>query len=125
MPLPGAWSCRNQIRVKFPYVPAENRAAVKEVASNVFQVRLLYGFMEDVDVPAALLGIKSSNLNFAPMETSYFLGRETLIPSKRPGGMSVWREMLFGAMSRNARSAASFFKLPANRVVELGAQVEL
>ena len=110
---------------EFPYVPAENRAAVKEVASNVFQVRLLYGFMEDVDVPAALLGIKSSNLNFAPMETSYFLGRETLIPSKRPGGMSVWREMLFGAMSRNARSAASFFKLPANRVVELGAQVEL
>ena len=58
------------------------------------------------------------------METSYFLGRETLIASKNPG-MAIWREQLFAVMSRNARSATSFFGLPPNRVVELGAQIEL
>ena len=58
------------------------------------------------------------------METSYFLGRETLIASKNPG-MAMWREQLFSVMSRNARSATSFFGLPPNRVVELGAQIEL
>jgi KUP system potassium uptake protein len=59
------------------------------------------------------------------METTYFLGRETLIASEQVKGMAVWRERLFGLMTRNARSAASFFHLPPNRVVELGTQVEL
>lgn len=58
------------------------------------------------------------------METSYFLGRETLIASRKPG-MALWREKLFALMSRNARTATSFFNLPPNRVVELGAQIEL
>jgi len=58
------------------------------------------------------------------MRTSYFLGRETLIPSKKPG-MAMWREHLFAVMTRNARTATSFFGLPPNRVVELGAQIEL
>jgi len=108
-----------------PYVSAGERTDVKKVAEGVFQISLRYGFMEDVDVPAALAAIQHDELRFKPMETSYFLGRETLIASNREGGMSVWREMLFGAMSRNARSAASFFRLPPNRVVELGAQIEL
>ena len=110
---------------EIPYVSTEDRVEMKQVAEGVYKVSLLYGFMEDVDVPAALAQTNHESFEFKPMETSYFLGRETLIPSNREGGMSVWREMLFSAMSRNARSAASFFRLPPNRVVELGAQVEL
>jgi KUP system potassium uptake protein len=59
------------------------------------------------------------------MDTTYFLGRENLIATKRRRGMAVWREKLFSWMSKNARSASSFFRLPPNRVVELGAQIEL
>ena len=73
----------------------------------------------------ALSTIKRDGLRFRPMETTYFLGRETLIPSKNQHGMAVWREKLFSVMSKNARPASSFFRLPPNRVVELGAQVEL
>ncbi|WP_271190609.1 KUP/HAK/KT family potassium transporter, partial [Dactylosporangium matsuzakiense] len=61
---------------------------------------------------------------FRPMETSYFLARQTLIPSARPG-MAIWREKLFAWMVRNAQSAMEFFKLPTNRVIELGSQVEI
>ena len=81
--------------------------------------------MEDADVPKGLATVKIEGLQFKPMETTYFLGRETLIPSKTVRGMAVWREKLFSAMSRNARPASSFFRLPPNRVVEMGAQVEL
>jgi KUP system potassium uptake protein len=83
-----------------------------------------YGFMEEADVPAALRSLGHPELTFKPMETSYFLGRETLIATKRPG-MALWRERLFALMARNARPATTFFRLPPNRVVELGAQVEL
>jgi len=80
--------------------------------------------MEDADVPAELQAIKHDGLVFTPMETTYFLGRETLIATKRPG-MALWRERLFAVMARNARPATTFFRLPPNRVVELGAQIEL
>jgi len=90
----------------------------------LWQVTLRYGFMEDADVPAALQTLGHPGLPFRPMETTYFLGRETLIATKHPG-MALWRERLFAVMSRNARPATTFFRLPPNRVVELGAQVEL
>jgi len=80
--------------------------------------------MDEPNVPAALAALKEKGLEFKPLETSYFLGRETLIPSKRPG-MAIWREHVFALMNRNARSATSFFCIPPNRVVELGAQIEL
>ncbi|HEX5581090.1 MAG TPA: potassium transporter Kup, partial [Gemmatimonadaceae bacterium] len=107
-----------------PTVPPGERARVQALGHSFWQVVLRYGFMEDVDIPAALRAIEYDGLSFPPMDTTYFLGRETLLATKRPG-MALWREHLFSLMSRNARPATSFFRLPPNRVVELGAQVEL
>ncbi|MSR35731.1 MAG: potassium transporter Kup [Gemmatimonadetes bacterium] len=106
-------------------VPVEDRITVEPLVEGFHQILLHYGFMENVDVPKALADVQRGALRFKPMETTYFLGRETLIPSKTVHGMAVWREKLFGVMSRNARPASSFFRLPPNRVVELGAQIEL
>ena len=107
-----------------PSVPEAERVEVRALAPGFWHVRLSYGFMEDADVPAALGAIAHDGLSFRPMETTYFLGRETLIATRRPG-MALWRERLFAVLSRNARPATTFFRLPPNRVVELGAQVEL
>jgi KUP system potassium uptake protein len=107
-----------------PSVPDAERASVTEIGHGLWQVVLRYGFMQDADVPAALQALGHPELPFRPMETTYFLGRETLIATKHPG-MALWRERLFAVMSRNARPATTFFRLPPNRVVELGAQVEL
>jgi KUP system potassium uptake protein len=109
---------------EIPSVAAEDRVEVEELGSGLFRVVLRYGFAEDPDIPSGLDLARKSGLVFKPMETSYFLGRETLIASKNPG-MAIWREQLFSVMARNARSATSFFGLPPNRVVELGAQIEL
>jgi KUP system potassium uptake protein len=108
-----------------PYVPQEERTIVESLAPGFHQVVIRYGFMEDVHVPRDLASIRREGLAFKLMETSYFLGHETLIPSRRKKGMAIWRERLFSLMSRNARSAAAFYRLPPNRVVELGLQVEL
>ena len=107
-----------------PAVDPAERSTVTDLGHGLWQVTLRYGFMEDADVPAALQGLGHDALRFAPMETTYFLGRETLIATRRQG-MALWRERLFALMSRNARPATTFFRLPPNRVVELGAQVEL
>jgi KUP system potassium uptake protein len=109
---------------EIPVVDEAERVEVEEMGQGLFRVMLRYGFTEDPDIPTALQLAKERGLVFKPMETSYFLGRETLIASKNPG-MAIWREQLFSVMSRNARSATSFFGLPPNRVVELGAQIEL
>ncbi|MBW3570879.1 MAG: potassium transporter Kup [Gemmatimonadetes bacterium] len=109
---------------EIPMVDDEQRVEVSELGHGVFRVVLRYGFTEDPDIPSALALARDRGLTFKPMETSYFLGRETLIASKSPG-MALWREQIFALMSRNARSATSFFGLPPNRVVELGAQIEL
>ena len=110
---------------EIPYVPDEERSMVEKIADGFHQVVLYYGFMENAHVPRELQRIRDPELSFKPMETTYFLGRETLIPRKRRKSMWLWREKLFSVMSQNARSAASFFHLPPNRVVELGAQIEL
>jgi KUP system potassium uptake protein len=83
-----------------------------------------YGFMQEPDVPAALAQLTGCGPEFKMMDTSFFLARQTLLPSSRPG-MAIWREKLFAWMLRNAESAMEFFKLPTNRVVELGSQVEI
>ena len=85
---------------------------------------LFYGFMEDADVPAALAFARLEGLPLDVEDTTYFLGRETLIATSAPG-MARWRERLFVLMARNAGRATAFFRLPADRVVELGVQVEL
>ncbi len=109
---------------EIPVVAAEDRTEVIALGTGFFRVILRYGFTEDPDIPAVLYSLGDAGLVLKPMETSYFLGRETLIPSKNPG-MAIWREHIFWIMSRNARSATSYFGLPPNRVVELGAQIEL
>jgi KUP system potassium uptake protein len=80
--------------------------------------------MQDADVPAALATVHDCGAEFRMMDTSFFLARQTLLPAEKPG-MMVWREKLFAWMLRNAESAMEFFKLPTNRVVELGSQVEI
>src|SRR3546814_6431849 len=80
-----------------------------------------YGFMQEADVPAALARVDKCGGAFKMMDTSFFLARQTLLPAERPG-MMLWREKLFAWMLRNAESAMEFFRLPTNRVVELGSQ---
>jgi len=107
-----------------PYVAEDQRANTEDYGAGFFRVVLRYGFMEDVDVPAALARIEGCGAACKMMDTSFFLARQTLVASSRPG-MAIWREQLFSWMLRNAESAMLFFKLPTNRVVELGSQVEI
>jgi KUP system potassium uptake protein len=107
-----------------PRLQGEERAEVEELGEGFYRVLLRYGFMESPDVPSALGGLGVAGLDFPTASTSYFLGKETVLSTKRPG-MARWRERLFAFMSRNARAATAFFNLPPNRVVELGAQVEI
>ena len=107
-----------------PYVPGEKRLETKDYESGFYRVVLRYGFMDEVDVPAALAQLEGCGPACKMMDTSFFLARQTLIASARPG-MAIWREKLFAWMLRNAESAMEFFKLPTNRVVELGSQVEI
>jgi KUP system potassium uptake protein len=107
-----------------PSVDPAKRCAVEDLGRGFFRVMLHYGFMEEADVPAALMQAHGCGQSFKMMETSFFLARQTLLPSARPG-MRIWREKLFAWMLRNAESAMEFFRLPTNRVIELGSQVEI
>jgi KUP system potassium uptake protein len=107
-----------------PHVPAEERVSVEALPHDLFNVRVQYGFMEDPDVPAALLQARAQGLQIDEDDLTYFLGRETIIVTRRKG-MAVWREHLFVVMARNAVRATAFFRLPPERVVELGVQVEM
>jgi KUP system potassium uptake protein len=108
----------------FPFVLEERACELKELGNGFFRLIVRYGFMEEIDVPAALARVEACGPQFRMMETSFFLARQTLITSPKPG-MAIWREKLFAWMLRNAESAMEFFKLPPNRVVELGSQVEI
>jgi KUP system potassium uptake protein len=108
-----------------PFVDESRRIEVHELGNGFWRVIAHYGFMEETNVPAALNPIESCGAKFKPMDTSFFLARQTLIPSARVPGMALWREKLFAWMVRNSVSAMEFFKLPPNRVVELGSQVEI
>ena len=107
-----------------PYVEADERYSVKDLGQGFYRVVLRFGFLEETDVPAALKGVTMCGEPFEMMKTSFFLSRQTLIASAKPG-MAIWREKLFAWMLRNAASAMEFFRLPSNRVVELGSQVEI
>jgi len=107
-----------------PYVGDGRRTSLEDLGQGFYRMIIRYGFMEDPDVPAALAGATDCGPVFKMMDTSFFLARQTLIASSRPG-MAIWREKLFAWMLRNAESAMEFFKLPTNRVVELGSQVEI
>ncbi len=107
-----------------PYVAEEKRSSCQDLGQGFYRVALNYGFLEETDVPTALKAVNMCGEPFDMMKTSFFLSRQTLIASSKPG-MAIWREKLFAWMLRNAASAMSFFRLPSNRVVELGSQVEI
>ncbi|RVQ65317.1 potassium transporter Kup [Croceicoccus ponticola] len=107
-----------------PYVDAANRAEIENLGDGFYRVVLHYGFMEETDVPLALKAIDLCGGKFDMMQTSFFLSRQTLLPSEKPA-MMLWREKIFSWMLRNAATAMEFFRLPTNRVVELGSQVRI
>jgi KUP system potassium uptake protein len=107
-----------------PAVAASERATVTELSPGIHRVNLRYGFMESPNVPRALEECRAQGLVLEPMQTSYFLGRETLVPAAMPK-MSGWRHWLFMVMARNAQSATEFFRIPPDRVVELGVRVAI
>ncbi len=107
-----------------PYVSEEDRIGTIELGSDFYRIILRYGFMQEVDIPTVLKRIENCGPKLKMMDTSFFLSRQTLLASDRPG-MALWREHLFSWMMRNAESAMDFFKLPTNRVVELGSQLEI
>jgi KUP system potassium uptake protein len=107
-----------------PYVSDEDRIGVKDLGGGFYRILIRYGFMQEIDIPAVLKKVENCGPKLKMMETSFFLSRQTLLASDKPG-MAIWREHLFSWMMRNAESAMDFFKLPTNRVVELGSQVEI
>ncbi|AXK39131.1 low affinity potassium transporter Kup [Crenobacter cavernae] len=107
-----------------PYVPEEERVKVTRMSESFWRVEAYYGYKETPDVHDVITDCALQGLVFELMETSFFLSRETLISTERPG-MARWREKLFVWMSKIALRATDFFQIPTNRVVELGAQIEL
>jgi KUP system potassium uptake protein len=107
-----------------PYVDEEKTFHLDELGQGFYRLIIRYGFMQETNVPAALARVDACGPQFKMMDTSFFLARQTLIASPKPG-MMIWREKLFAWMLRNAESAMEFFSLPPNRVVELGSQVEI
>jgi KUP system potassium uptake protein len=107
-----------------PRVETTDRLEVEELGQGFFRMRIRYGFMEEPNVPTVLENAAAQGLEVDPAQTSYFIGRERLLATSRPG-MALWREHLFAVLALNAVGATAYFGLPPNRVVELGAQIEL
>ena len=107
-----------------PRVEPKDRVTIRELPEAFWTIDAYYGFTEDPDMPSLLEACGRRGFEFDMMDTSFFVSRETLIASVAPG-MALWRERLFVSMSRNAVKATDFFRVPTNRVVELGTQVEL
>ena len=112
------------ITEEVPHVDDIDRLEIQHLGRRFYGFVLRYGYLDETDIPAALKASTRLNFEFNDMETSFFLGRETIMPSARPG-MALWREHLFAWMTRSATSAMNFFKLPPNRVVEMGTQIEI
>jgi KUP system potassium uptake protein len=112
-----------------PSVPEAERVVTRDLGVGFFQVVAHYGFMEQPNIPALLESLATregagAKLEVKPLEVSYYLGRETLLPTGT-ASLATWRKKIFIIMSRNAATASAFFGLPPNRVVELGAQIQL
>ncbi len=108
-----------------PYLTtSKDRVALEKLREGFWRAQVHFGFMEKPDVPSALEGLREPGLRFAPMRTTYFIGRETILPTRKLG-LSAWRGTLFAWMTRNAGDVTSYFCLPPNGVVELGARVEV
>jgi KUP system potassium uptake protein len=107
-----------------PFVPDIDQIKLHELGHGAWRMTVRYGFKDEPDIPLALSRCEARGLPFSMMETSFFLNRETVLPAKMPG-MALWREKMFAWMNRSASTAMEFFKLPPNRVIELGTQVEI
>jgi len=107
-----------------PHVPESRRFVLEELGNGFFRLLVRYGFMQTPNLLDTLRRAEREDLSFNLMKTTFFLGRENLIASKRPG-MALWREKLFIFLSRNSQGATGYFGIPPNRVVELGAQIEI
>ena len=108
-----------------PYAPKEKRLKIEAIGNDFYRVVILFGFMETPDVPLALMrSCDKGGIYFDPMDTTYFASRETIVVSANRG-MPIWRDKLFALMHRNAASATGFFRIPGNRLVELGSQVQI
>ncbi len=107
-----------------PWIGFDKRCQIEPLGHDCWQVTLHFGFKNEPDVPDALKLLEGRGVLLDEMETSYFLSRDTVIPTFG-GGMALWRERLFASMHRNAAAAADFLHLPTNRIVELGTKVEI
>ena len=107
-----------------PYVEADKRLEYAELGSGFYRLVVRFGFMEHPDIPEALAGCSAFGHEFNMMETTFFLSRDSIVPTLMPG-MALWRERLFVLLSRNATPAHEFFRIPTNRVVELGTLLEI
>ncbi len=107
-----------------PWVDKSERLKITSLGNDCWQIEIHYGFKDDPDVPGALTHLKGMGCEVSPMTTSYFLSRDSIVPTVA-GGMSQWREKLFAQMHLNASSAADFLNLPSNSVVELGSKIEI
>jgi len=121
---------------EIPQVPDPERLQLEPLGKGFYTLVAAYGFMESPNVPAILARLEPYGLEIKALETTFYLGRETLIPTSASRAkraalaakglwMAMWRKKVFVLMTNNARSATAFFALPANRVVELGAQVQI
>ena len=107
-----------------PWIGLDKRIEIERLGHDCWQVLINYGFKNDPDVPKALQQLKGRGVALDPMMTSYFLSRDTVVPTLGDG-MAQWREKLFAQMHHNASSAADFLNLPSNSVVELGSKIEI
>jgi KUP system potassium uptake protein len=108
---------------RVPEVPSKERITVTPLAQGLYRVKASYGFMESPNVEDIRARLLEAGIKTKRMDTTYYLGREQLIPIDGKG-MSRWRKQIFAFMSRNSRSATQYFGIPPNRVVELGTQIE-
>ncbi len=115
----------NVVTREVPVAAESERAKLEPLGDGVYRLTVSYGFAEDPDIPAAMKRLKREGLRLRMAETSFFLGREKLIVRKGGWPMVQWREHLFSLLSRNAQSATAYFRIPPNRVVELGLQIEI
>ena len=107
-----------------PWIASDKRIELMDLGQQFWQVMIHYGFKVDPDVPGALSLLKGQVGNIDPMSTSYFLSRDSIVPTVG-GGMAQWREKLFAQMYLNASAAADFLNLPSNSVVEMGSKIEI
>ena len=107
-----------------PQVPEGRRREVQELAPGIHRVIVRYGFQESPNIPRELAALREAGIPFQPMQASYFLGREVLVQAVVPK-MARWRQWLFRLMARNAVPATEFFRIPSDRVVELGVRVAI